>query len=333
MPAIIPRKLVEVISDAIQQSGYSAAITSPIRKHPRRFIVTSPDGDATSLWVYAWTLTPGGRPQLADEYRVQMTTVSSPLALNQNGTTVLIGYEPDSGMFAGFDLSRHNRFTTGSPSVQVDINKVRDSLQYGLTFDRKSNDEIAVGIRPDQFINYAFNAEHLHRYGRQPDTFRLLTRASTLEPITHAEMEALPEARRRIVQEVRRLSRKANFRQQVLCAYDNRCAVTRAQLRLVDAAHILPVDSADSSDHVTNGLALSPTYHRAYDNGLIYLDDRYVMQLNPHKLTELSMLHLDGGIKGFTAPLGKILLPPDRNQWPNLEFVRKANSYRLIATV
>lgn len=331
MPAINPRQLVEAISDAIQQSGYSSAITSPVRVHPRRFIISAPDGDSTSVWVYAWTLTFGGRPSLADEYRIQMTTVTSPLALNPNGLTVLIGYEPDLRLFAGFDLIRHSTFTTGSPSVQVDIRIVRDALQHGLTFDRKSNDEIAVGIRPDQLANYILNAEHLHRYGKQPGTFRLLTRASALEVMTPAEIEALPESRRRIVQEVRRLSRKANFRQQVLHAYGNRCAVTRTQLRLVDAAHILPVGSPESSDHVTNGLALSPTYHRAYDNGLIYLDEAYHMRINEAKLNELAALRLDGGIEGFRAPMGRILLPPDRGQWPRPEFIHRANTFRLIA--
>ena len=95
--------------------------------------------------------------------------------------------------------------------------------------------------------------------------------------------------------------------------------MTRVQLRLVDAAHIVPVGAPDSSDHVTNGLSLAPTYHRAYDNGLIYLDD-----------AELSSLRRDGGIGSFKAPLGKILLPPDRGQWPKQDFIRQANRFRLI---
>ena len=330
MPALSPGELVEALNDAIQQSGYSAALTSPLRQHPRRLIITSPDGDSTSLWVYAWTLTFGGRPSLPQEYRIQMTTVSSPLALNPNGETVLVGYEPESRMFAGFDLRRHSTFTTGSPSVQIDIDGMRDALQYGLTFNRKTNDEIAVGIRPDQFVSYALNAEHLHRYGRQPETLRLLTRAITLEAITPAEMNALPDPRRRIVLAVTRLSRKANFRQQILHAYGNRCSVTRTQLRLVDAAHILPVGAPESSDHVTNGLALAPTYHRAYDAGLIYLDDRFTMRLNQSRLAELAALRLDGGVDTFKATLGRILLPPDRLQWPSLDLIRRANTFRLI---
>jgi len=330
MPAISPIQLVDAIIDAVGESGYSAVLVSPVRSHPRKFILSGQGLDRISTWVYAWTLTFGGRPSLPNEFRIQMTTVSSPLSMNPNGATVLIGYEPDSGMFAGFDLSRHSTFTTGSPSVQIDIQSVRKSLQYGLTFDRKSNDEIALGIRPDQLVAYVLNAEHLHKYGRQPETFRLLQRAAELQPIAAPEINALPEQRRLIVQTVSRLSRNANFRQQVLQAYDNRCAVTRMQLRLIDAAHIVPVGIPESTDHVTNGLALSPTYHRAFDNGLIYLDESYVMKVNPSKATELATLRLDGVITGFKRPLGKILLPPDQGQWPKIAYIRQANRVRMI---
>lgn len=205
-----------------------------------------------------------------------------------------------------------------------------NAFQHGLTFDRKTNDEIAVGIRPDQFYSYVLTAEHLHRYWRQTETFRLLQRAAELQSIPTDEIEALPTPRRVIVQTISRLSRKANFRQQVLQAYANRCAVTRVQLRLVDAAHIVPVGAPHSTDHVTNGLSLAPTYHRAYDNGLIYLDDHYEMKINPAKVAELKSLNLDGGIDSFKSSLGKILLPPDRGQWPKLDFIRKANQVRSI---
>jgi len=90
------------------------------------------------------------------------------------------------------------------------------------------------------------------------------------------------------------------------------------------------VGSPNSSDHVTNGLALSPTYHRAYDTGRIYLDDSYVMKVNRTRLAELATVRLDGGIVGFAAQLGKILLPPDRAQWPKPEFIRRANAFSMI---
>ena len=152
-----------------------------------------------------------------------------------------------------------------------------------------------------------------------------------MEGISDQDVLQLSQPRRRIVETVSRLSRKSNFRQQVLHAYGNRCAVTRVQLRLVDAVHVLPVGAPDSSDDVRNGIALAPTYHRAYDNGLIFLDDDYNMKINPAKITDLSALNFDGGMQTFSSHLGRVNLPPDRRQWPNLALIRKANTFRRIA--
>ena len=259
-----------------------------------------------------------------------MTSVQSPLRLATDGPTILIGYEPNLKMFAGFDLSRHQKFTTGSPSVQIDIRTVQKAVDDGLAFDRKTNDEIAVGIRPDQLVNYAHTAPRLHRYGKELHTLRLLAKASSLEPLEAADIAALSEPRQRILQTVSRLSRLANFRIQVLNAYGNRCAVTRAQLRLVDAAHILPVGAPGSADHVRNGVALSPTLHRAYDARLIYLDETYQMRLNAKMQAELHALRLDAGLADLRAGLGRIHLPADKRQWPDPTFIAKANRYRLI---
>lgn len=329
MPSVRPQDLVDALLEAISQSGEAGALVSSVRTHPRRFAVSGPDGPLR-LWIYAWTLTPGGRPQLANEYRIQMTSVQSPLPLNPDGPTLLVGYEPSMGMFAGFDVGLHRTFTTGSPSVQVDIDSLRQALQDGLAFHRKTNGEITVAVRPDRFMAYARNAEALHRGGKDLPTFRALAKASSLAPIPEIDLAALNTERRRLVQVVRRASRDANFSDQVLNAYGRRCAVTRTQLRLVDAAHILPVAAPKSPDHVVNGIALSPTYHRAFDSGLIYLDDRLVMAVNPKRLNLLSSLNLAGGLDVFSAPLGRIHLPADRRQWPDVRLIRRANAYRRI---
>lgn len=331
MPAIQPRQLVATLMDAFQQSDYSAVLLGSMRTHPRKFLITSRTGVSNELWIYAWTLTFGGRPSLPGEYRIQMTTVSSPLSMNPHGSTLLIGIEPNLGVFGGFDLRRHREFTSGSPSVQIAYSCLQNSLQYGMTFNRKSNDEIAVGIRPDQLAAYALNADSLHSLGRSSKTFDLLVKATEFRQLAASEIDALTEERRKIVRTVVQLSRKASFRQQVVNAYGNRCAVTRMQLRLVDAAHIVPVGAIQSSDHVTNGIALSPTYHRAFDNALIYLDEEHVMRINPAKETELASLNLNGGIDAFKSNLGKILLPQDQGQWPKREFINKANAIRMVA--
>ena len=103
------------------------------------------------------------------------------------------------------------------------------------------------------------------------------------------------------------------------------------QLRLVEAAHILPVAAPGSADHVCNGLALSPTYHRAFDRGLIYLDNRFRMRVNGEREGELRQLNLAGGIHGFKSALGRIHLPANRDQRPDRHFIKKANKFRRIA--
>ena len=282
------------------------------------------------MWVYIWTLTRGGRPQLANEYRIQMTSVKSPLQLNPNGPTILLGYEPDLGMFAGFDVERHRTFTSGSPSVQIDITALHEALQNGLAFHRKDNDEIAVGVRPDQLMNYVNHALDLHRLGTSQPVLTLLQKASKLLEIPPVDIDRLSNERRRIVQTVKRISRSASFREQVMNAYGHRCAITRLQLRLVEAAHILPAAVLGSVDHVVNGIALSPTFHRAFDSGLIFLDETFTMRINPARERELRRLRLIGGFEGFRRALGRIHLPADRHQWPDARFIRKANRTRRI---
>jgi putative restriction endonuclease len=329
MPALPPRELLLAISNAIEESGYAGRLASPIRHHPRLFAVAGPDYRGP-LYVYVWTLTFGGRPSLANEYRIQMTSVDS-LEIANDGPTILIGYEPTHNLFAGFDIEQHRTFTPGSSSVQIDVTVLRTAEQEGLSFHRKNNDEIAIGIRPDMFMVYALNAGRLHRFGGEGQIFNLLNRA-VRAPVPERDIRTLSAERRRVVTEVSRLSRDAAFRRQVLFAYGDRCAVTRLQLRLVEAAHILPVEATGSVDHVQNGIALSPTYHKAFDAGLIYLSEDYAMRLDEGKIALLRGLDLVGGVRDFRRHMGQIFLPPDPRQHPSVEFIRQANRFRQITT-
>lgn len=323
--------LNQSLIDALEESSASAVLISPPTKNPRRLVVQSGQ-NVFELWVYLWTLTHGGgaaRPK--NEFRIQLTGVTPPLELNATGPTILVGYEPNLKCFAGFDLSRHKRFSVNSPSIQIPINILHTALQHGFSFATKGNNEIAIGFRLDQFLAYSLNSELLHTYGAEAKTVNLLTKAAALEPIKPNDLQKVAKDRQRVVATVSRLSRDSDFRRKVTIAYDRRCAVTRMQLRLIDAAHILPVGSKGSSDEVYNGICLSPTYHRAFDRSLIYLDENLNMQINPAQERELARLGLDGGIGDFKAYLNKrIHLPADRRQWPQPDLIREANKFRQV---
>jgi putative restriction endonuclease len=260
-----------------------------------------------------------------------MTGVTPPLDRNPNGATILIGFEPNTGCFAGFDLTKHTTFTAGSPSIQIPYSTVHDALQHGFSFHTKGNDEIVIGFRPDQFVAYVLNADTLHRVGADAVMVDLLTRASSQEDISQTELDTVTRERQRVIATVGRLSRDAGFRRKVIIAYEKRCAVTRIQLHLVDAAHILPVGAEGSIDEVENGLCLTPTYHRAFDRGLIYLDENLVMRLNPKKTQQLTQLGVLGGLDDFSVHLDKrIHLPAEKRQWPATKFITLGNKLREI---
>ena len=63
---------------------------------------------------------------------------------------------------------------------------------------------------------------------------------------------------------------QAHFRKETLSAYGNRCCVCELRERpLLDAAHIVADRLPEGMATVTNGLAMCPTHHRAYDQDVL----------------------------------------------------------------
>ncbi len=333
MPTFPPDDLLFRIEQAFTESGAFAVLLSPVQqRHPRMFVVQHND-QSSEVWLYIWTLTHGGgvkRP--AREYRIQLTSVASPLRLNPNGPTLLLGYDAERNCFAGFDIRKHLTFTGRSPSVQIRIDVLDEAVHNGIAFSaRKGNDEIAVGFRPDHLLIYTLNSQLLHEQAIDSATLSLLARAVSHRQVTSTELERLTPERQRVVSTVTRLTRAADFRRRILAAYNTTCAVTGVQLRLVDAAHILPVGAEGSSDATANGLCLSATYHRAFDSALIYLDEAYAMRLNVERAQELRSAGLAAGLEQIAAHLDRrIILPAETHNWPDLEMIRQANVYRQI---
>ncbi len=58
----------------------------------------------------------------------------------------------------------------------------------------------------------------------------------------------------------------------MMAAYEDRCALCGLGIGLVEGAHILPVGAQGSPDAVWNGVALCRNHHRAFDTHRIYVD-------------------------------------------------------------
>jgi putative restriction endonuclease len=331
VPAVSPAKLVDAVLAAFSESGCQAQLVSSAKRNPREFLAVQPDGSPLGVCIYIWTITHGGASRSEDEYRIQLTGVSSPLKLHNAAKTVLLGWFPSDNVFGGFDLSKHSLFSSKSPSVQISLAALGSAHKFGWGFCQKDNSETAVAFRPDQMLNYCLGSEELHQLGAGTRMVRLLEKVAENKIVTADATLGLSTKRKRLVQTIEKWARDTNFSDSVLKAYGRTCAVTRAQLKLLDAAHIYPVGAQGSTDRVTNGIALSPTYHRAFDQGLIYLDLDMKMKINRRRVDVLEKLNLVDGLNAFSRQVGRLIhLPTDPRQQPSLEMIRKANSFRGI---
>ncbi len=110
------------------------------------------------------------------------------------------------------------------------------------------------------------------------------------------------------------------FKRQVPIIYQNTCAISGLQINatfnvsLIDACHIVPFSNS-YDDTITNGISLTPTLHRAFDRGLISIDDNYCVIIS-NKFNE-NNIESKYSIYQFEGK--EILLPENEKYFPNLE--------------
>lgn len=111
--------------------------------------------------------------------------------------------------------------------------------------------------------------------------------------------------------------RSTIFRKAILEVYNNQCSVSGLKVEdanrnsLVDACHIMPF-AQTFNDSIRNGLALSPTFHRAFDRGLIAISYNYKVLVHP----KLKDYKPDSGIRQFENR--EIYLPANEKFFPSL---------------
>lgn len=109
-----------------------------------------------------------------------------------------------------------------------------------------------------------------------------------------------------------------SFRERVLLAYQNHCALCNLKhIELLDAAHII-ADKDDIGDPiVSNGLALCKIHHAAFDNNFIGITPDYRIKIREDLLTETDGPMLKYGIQSLNNSI--LILPPNKINWPDPE--------------
>lgn len=118
--------------------------------------------------------------------------------------------------------------------------------------------------------------------------------------------------------EEERFIRGSVFKREIPKIYLNHCCISGMRItctinaQMTDACHIVPF-SVSNDDTVSNGISLSPNLHRAYDRGLITINEDYIVRVSPiirENNTPFSLSQFAGR---------RILLPESKKDYPSPE--------------
>lgn len=319
-------ELLDRILGAIESSGWQALILD--RSHP--FLLRLFKGEQQrllNLRVYVWNCTPGGKNRPEDEYRVQITGVVPKLGSGE--TTLLLGWHEGYGVFVGFDIRKHHGQASSSPSIQVKESSLINAHNHAFSTYDRANGEIAICFRPEFIADYALNLAELHGFVEQDsEEVRLLNIVDEIDE-KEIETKVISYERREVIANIKRKYREHDFRHRVLNAYAGTCAFCGIQLKLVEAAHILPVAVDTSTDETTNGIALCALHHCAYDQGLMSFNEDYLIEISGAAIADLRQLNRIGGLASFQKNLkSAIILPADKRDYPAKEYIRESRRLR-----
>ena len=168
----------------------------------------------------------------------------------------------------------------------------------------------------------------VHVIGDEPETLTFSIAIDDavhtgLFPHTQDPVGGIAEVRREYVISVarRRLHQRA-FRERVLLAYQNQCALCRLRHNeLLDAAHIVPDAESEGEPVVRNGIALCRLHHAAFDRFFLAVRPDRIIEVRRDILEESDGPTLQHAIQGLHGQ--PIVLPRRSAEQPAIEFLAK----------
>ncbi len=325
-PTLSKPQLLDRLLAAIEASGWQALIIS--RTHPFLLRLFKREAsEVLNVRIYIWNCTHGGNNRPTDEFRVQLTgTVPN---VQAGETTLLLGWHEGFSVFVGFDIRKHTGQASASPSIQVKETSLLSAHNHAFSTYERANGEIAVCLRSEFLVEYMTNLAKLHGLtAADEDAVKIL---NAVDEVLEQEIESTitNHERREVLVNLKRKYREYDFRRRVLSAYNNACAFCGLQLKLVEAAHILPVAALTSTDETINGIALCALHHKAYDQTLLSFDESYRVEISGAAVSELTRLNLTGGLVGFQRNLkNAIMLPADKRDYPAKRYITESRKLR-----
>jgi putative restriction endonuclease len=225
---------------------------------------------------------------------------------------MLLGWYEELEVVAAFDPRHHRRPSAASPSIQISLSTLKKAASRGVSIQSRGAHELALAFRPSMLIPYIEEQDVLHSLAGKEKEINVLEQAGSGKKVTEPQIQQLAFHRRQVIRTVVSKWRDSAFRDRVLAAYDHQCAVCGIQLDLIEAAHIIPVDVAGSTDYTDNGIALCALHHKAYDAGIIRIDGSYRVTVNRSRVNRLRAIGHAAGEKTFRKQLRSMIFVPTK---------------------
>lgn len=328
-------QLLDLIVQSVSDGGRLVLVEDS--SHPFVLRVQSGTG-FLRVRIYIWNITHGGgRARASNEYRIQVTGVEK---FDTSGVdrTLILGWWEEGGVFGSWDVNHHLGTLGFSPSFQIQEECLRKGVLEQLGTQEKGNNEIAVSFSPSFIGDYIEQRDFIHRLGTSKSDLKTFEKVVSDPSSIETFLKTVPsEPRKTEMRTVAQKLRDASFRDRVLRAYGHSCSMCGVQLRLIDAAHIIPAAKVNN-DLTSNGIALCSLHHRAFDRSFISMDEKYRVVVNPDVLDDLKSKSLDGGYEKFRKNLRSILsIPPSKSDRPHPDWIKEGNrlrgwkKYRLVS--
>lgn len=178
-----------------------------------------------------------------------------------------------------FEYSEHREKRPGIKRIATNynenmMNNLHDGVPVGVLVRQGRCGYLDLGLayveRYDELTGLFTLHGPVSAEARNPYLFSLATTegltAEDLETLRSADME---DAREKVSATIIRRQQQDRFREKLLCAYDERCAVTNVGIcEVLQAAHIVSYRGA-RSQKTRNGILLRSDIHLLYDSNLL----------------------------------------------------------------
>ncbi|MEI8175421.1 MAG: HNH endonuclease [Candidatus Omnitrophota bacterium] len=168
--------------------------------------------------------------------------------------------------------------------------------------------------------------------GDDEKNLTFIVQADQLLPDMDKMTPSIEETRRYLTVQAQYRLHQQRFREKVIIAYRERCAICRLNHpELLDATHIIPDSEPMGDPIIKNGLALCNLHHGAFDRMIIGIRPDYIVEVRKDILEEEDGPMLEHGLQKFDRQA--LILPKSNRDYPDPErFEKRYSRFKEFAT-